>query len=58
MTKKNPTDRKPTEDLLQAFLGSFENFVTEISAESVKAAPQGEAQILIQSTGESLVGRD
>lgn len=57
MTKKNPTDRKPTEDLLQAFLGSFENFVTEISAESVKAAPQGEAQILIQSTGESLVGQ-
>jgi hypothetical protein len=50
-------DRKPTEDLLETFLGSFENFVAEISAESVKAAPQGEQQVLIQSTGESLVGQ-
>ena len=57
MAKAPTAERKPTEDLLETFLGSFENFVAEISAESVKAAPQGEQQILIQSTGESLVGQ-
>lgn len=57
MAKTPAADRKPTEDLLETFLGSFENFVAEISAESVKAAPQGEQQVLIQSTGESLVGQ-
>jgi hypothetical protein len=44
-------------DLLEPFLVSVENFVGQISAAAVKAAPQSEHQVLIQSTGESLVGQ-
>jgi hypothetical protein len=36
---------------------SVENFVGQISEESVRAAPQGEQQVLIRATGESLVGQ-
>lgn len=44
-------------DLLEPFLVGVENFVGQISSAAVKAAPQGEHQVLIQSTGESLVGQ-
>jgi hypothetical protein len=44
-------------DLLQSFLLSVENFVGQISAESIEAAAKGEQQVLIQATGESLVGQ-
>jgi hypothetical protein len=44
-------------DLLEPFLLSVENFVGQISALAAKAAPQGEHQVLIQSTGESLIGQ-
>ncbi len=60
-TIKKTLDReqgRPSEpNLLESFLLSVENFVGQISAEAVQAAPQGEQQILIQSTGESLVGQ-
>src|SRR5205085_3934548 len=42
---------------LEPFLLSIENFVGQISALAAKASPQGEHQVLIQSTGESLVGQ-
>ncbi|BAP56318.1 hypothetical protein THII_2021 [Thioploca ingrica] len=45
------------QNLLESFLLSVENFVGQISEESVKAAPQEEQQVLIRSTGESLVGQ-
>ncbi|MDP1748784.1 MAG: hypothetical protein Q8L22_04955 [Reyranella sp.] len=44
-------------DRLESFLSAFENFAREISAECALAAPKGEQQILIQSTGESFVGQ-
>jgi hypothetical protein len=48
-----PTDDKPLESLL----GSVERFVGEIGAMAAEAAPQGEQQALIRSTGDSLVGQ-
>jgi len=44
-------------DLLESFLLGIENFVEQISASAAKSAPQGESQVLIQSTGESLAGQ-
>ena len=44
-------------DLLEPFLVGVENFVGQISNAAVKAVPQGEHQVLIQSTGESLAGQ-
>ena len=44
-------------NLLESFLLSVENFVSQISAESIKAAAKGEQQVLIESTGESLIGQ-
>jgi hypothetical protein len=44
-------------DLLQSLLQSVENFVGQISAESMEAAAKGEQQVLIQATGESLLGQ-
>jgi hypothetical protein len=49
--------RPDESDLLEPFLLSIENFVGQISASAAKAAPQGEHQVLIQSTGESLIGQ-
>jgi hypothetical protein len=58
---KKPIARKSQRasetDLLESFLGSVENFVGEVSAEAVKAAPKGEQQVLIQATGDSLMGQ-
>ncbi len=55
-SEKEP--RRPQEsDHLDAFLGGVENFVKQISAEAAKASPQGEQQVLIRSTGESLAGQ-
>src|SRR4051812_43518154 len=45
------------QDLLESFLRSVENFVSQISAESVQVAPKGEQQVLIQATGESVIGQ-
>src|SRR6185312_2580700 len=44
-------------DLLESFLASLENFVGQISGLAAKASPQGEHQVLIRSTGESLIGQ-
>ena len=58
---KTPRDSEPAaprkDDPLESLLASVDNFVERISALSVEAAPKGEGQILIQSTGESLVGQ-
>lgn len=49
----SPNDR----NLLESFLGSVENFVGQISAQAGEAAAKGEQQLLIQSSGESLIGQ-
>lgn len=58
---QQPQVREPVRpegrDLLEPFLLGVENFVGQISALAAKAAPQGEHQVLIQSTGESVVGQ-
>src|SRR4051794_3449214 len=58
---KTPRDPDPTtpgrSNSLESFLASVDNFVGQISALSLGAAPKGESQIMIQSTGESLVGQ-
>jgi hypothetical protein len=51
------SSRSDDGDLLEPFLLSIKNFVEQVSASAAKAAPQGEHQVLIQSTGESLVGQ-
>jgi hypothetical protein len=60
MAKKS-TDRKSSrpgeEDMLESFLGSFENFVSQIGAEAIHAAAKGEQRVLIEATGDSLVGQ-
>lgn len=53
----NEAIRPDEGDLLEPFLFGVENFVGQISAAAVKASPQGEHQVLIQSTGESLIGQ-
>lgn len=44
-------------NLLEPLLAGVENFVAQISELAAGAAPQGESQVLIRSTGESLVGQ-
>lgn len=60
MTKKS-SERKvkriSDEDLLESFLLSVENFVTQIGEEVVLSAPKGEQQVLIQATNASLIGQ-
>ncbi len=58
---KKSQNKRPTPpdgpNLLESFLLSVENFVGQISADAVQAAPKGEQQFLIQSSAESLVGQ-
>jgi hypothetical protein len=58
---KTPRDSEPAtprrDNPLESLLASVDNFVGQISALSAEAAPKGESQVLIQSTGESLVGQ-
>jgi hypothetical protein len=49
--------RTDDSNLLEPFLAGVENFVGQISALAAEAAPQGEHQVLIRSTGESLTGQ-
>jgi len=44
-------------DRLESLLASVESFVGQISALAAEAAPKGEGQVLIQSTGQTLVGQ-
>lgn len=55
--KVTESGRPDEGDLLEPFLLSIESFVGQISALAAKASPQGEHQVLIQSTGESLIGQ-
>lgn len=59
-TKKS-VDQEPSQpsepSLLESLLLSVESFVSQVGAECVQAAPAGEQQVLIQSTGESLIGQ-
>lgn len=49
--------RHPAARVLEPLLAGVENFVAQISGLAAEAAPQGESQALIRSTGESLVGQ-
>jgi hypothetical protein len=55
--KGRESGRPEEGDLLEPFLRGVENFVVQISELAAKASPEGEHQVLIQSTGESLVGQ-
>jgi hypothetical protein len=56
-----PREKEPIRadegNLLEPLLAGVENFVARISGLAAEAAPQGESQVLIRSTGESLVGQ-
>jgi hypothetical protein len=44
-------------DALSSFLASVDRFVETVSAQGLAAAPAGEQQLIIRSTGESLVAQ-
>lgn len=55
-SEKEPA--RPSEiDPLNSFLGGVEAFVTQITAEIRKAAPDGDQQAMIAATGDSLIGQ-
>jgi hypothetical protein len=57
---RKPIDRKsprPEDDLLESFLGAFENFVTQVGSHCIEAAPKGEQRVMVQATADSLVGQ-
>lgn len=55
--REKESGRADDGNLLEMLLAGVENFVAQISELAVEAAPQGEHQVLIRSTGESVVGQ-
>lgn len=55
--KVTDASRPDEGDLLESFLLGVESFVGQISGSAAKAAPQGEHQVLIRSTSESVIGQ-